>query len=83
MLYYESIDASKSIDINAMSASKECIICHYWHFLDKRFKLLKDPAVCNSYLVVLMMTIKVDSLAIFIVCSIDDYHCVIVRISKS
>ena len=66
-----------------MSASKECIICHYWHFLDKGFKLLKDPAVCDSCLVVLMMTIKLDSVAIFIVCSIDDYPCVIVKISKS
>ena len=52
-------------------------------FLDKGFKLLKDPAVCNSCLVVLMMTIKADSVAIFNVCSIDDYPCVIVKISKS
>ena len=24
------------IDINKANASKECVICHYWYFLDKK-----------------------------------------------
>ena len=30
MLQYEKIDASKRIDINKTSTSKECMLCHYW-----------------------------------------------------
>ena len=38
ILYYDRIEVSEGININNLSASKECIICHYWYFLDKRFK---------------------------------------------
>ena len=37
MLEYEGIDISEEIDLNKTSASKECDICHYWYFLDKKF----------------------------------------------
>ena len=30
-------DISKGIDLNKISASKECDICHYWYFLDTKF----------------------------------------------
>ena len=30
MLYYHRTDASKGIDVNKTSESKECDICHYW-----------------------------------------------------
>ena len=45
MLYYDRIDVSEGIDVNKTRASKECIICHHRHFLDKRFKF--QPHVCN------------------------------------
>ena len=35
MLYFGRIDVSEGIDVNQTSASKECIIWHYWYFLDK------------------------------------------------
>ena len=38
MLYYDRVDISEGIDIIKTSASKECDVCHYWYFLDKRFK---------------------------------------------
>ena len=38
MLYYERIDVFEGIDVNKISDSKECIICHYCYFLDKEFK---------------------------------------------
>ena len=34
MLVYEQIDVSDRVDINN---SKECMLCHYWYFLDKYF----------------------------------------------
>ena len=37
MLYYDRIGVSEGIDINKTCASKECVICHYWYFLDKGF----------------------------------------------
>ena len=43
MLEYDRIDISEGTDINKTNASKECNICHYWFFLDKKFK-------CESYL---------------------------------
>ena len=36
MLYRNRIDVSEDIDINKISASKECIICHYQYFIDNR-----------------------------------------------
>ena len=35
MPYFERTDVCKRIDINKTNASKECNVCHYWHFLDK------------------------------------------------
>ena len=35
MLYDDRIDVSEGIDVNKTSASKECIICHYWSLLDE------------------------------------------------
>ena len=38
ILYYARTEVSEGININNKSAAKECIICHYRYFLDKRFK---------------------------------------------
>ena len=32
MLYYARIDVSEEIGVNKTSVSKQCDICHYWHF---------------------------------------------------
>ena len=46
--YYISIELTflKEFDLNKGSASKEYDISHYWHFLNKGFKL--QPNVCNT-----------------------------------
>ena len=46
MLQYEEIDASKRIDINKTSTSKECMLCYYWVFKDVGFKF--EEHVCNG-----------------------------------
>ena len=46
MLEYDIIDTSEKIGINKTSASKECDICHYWYFLDKKF--IYKPYLCNG-----------------------------------
>ena len=45
MPYYDRTDVSEGVNVNKMSASKECDICHYWCFLDKGFKF--QPYICN------------------------------------
>ena len=37
MLEYDRIDISEGIDINKRNKSKECMLCHYWHFLYNNF----------------------------------------------
>ena len=37
MLEYKRIDISDGIDISKTNKSKECMLCHYWYFLDKTF----------------------------------------------
>ena len=46
MLEYDRIDISERMDINKINASKECDICHYWYFLDKKFNY--EPYLCNG-----------------------------------
>ena len=48
MLEYDRIDISEGTDTDKTtdSATKECSICHYWYFLDK--KLNYDPYLCNG-----------------------------------
>ena len=45
-MQYERIDFSKGIDLNKTSESKECMICHYWYFLDIAYKY--GQYVCNE-----------------------------------
>ena len=37
MLEYDKIDISKGIDVNKTNESKECMLFHYWYFLNKNF----------------------------------------------
>ena len=46
ILEYDKIDISEGIDINKTSPSKECDICHFWHFLDKNFSY--ELYFCNG-----------------------------------
>lgn len=45
MLYYDRTDASKEIDDNKPSGSKECIICSNCYFSNKRSRF--QVTVCN------------------------------------
>ena len=37
MIYFDRIDVFEGIYVNKTGASKECDICHYWHFLNYSF----------------------------------------------
>ena len=46
MLEYDRIDISEGIDLNKTNKSKECMLCHYWYFLDKNFSY--GPYLCDG-----------------------------------
>ena len=46
MLEYDRIDISEGIDVNKTNKSKECMLYHYWYFLDKN--LSYGPYLCNG-----------------------------------
>ena len=46
MLEYERIDISEGIDGDMSNKSKECMLCHYWYFLDKNFSY--GPYLCDG-----------------------------------
>ena len=75
MLYYDRIDAFEGIDINKISASKECDICQYWYFLDKGFKF--QSYICNACLDVLMMATNLSYIPISNINGVD--HAVLSR----
>ena len=62
MLQYEKIDVSEGIDVNKISASKKCELCHYWFFKDVGFKFVKH--VCNGCHDLLMMAHSLKHIAI-------------------
>ena len=37
MLEYDRIHISEGTDIDKTNKLKECMLCHYWYFLDKTF----------------------------------------------
>ena len=47
MLEYDRIDISEGIYINNTNKSKECMLCHYWYFLDKNFSY--GPYLCDGF----------------------------------
>ena len=38
MLEYDRINISEGIDVDKTDKSKECMFCHYWYILNKKFK---------------------------------------------
>ena len=80
MLQYEKNDASKGIDVNKTSASKECKLCHYWFFKDVGFKFEKH--VCNWCHDLLTMAYSLKNIAILSAKGAT-FRCVLMGISKN
>ena len=80
MLYYDKIDVSEGMGVNKTSASKECVICHYWYFLNYSFKF--QPNVCSRCYDLLIMPMNLSDIAILNIKG-PDYCCIINLISKN
>ena len=79
MLQYEKIDVSDGINNNKTSASKECMLCHYWYFKDIVFKF--EPHVCNKCHDELMTAYELKNIAILNVKCVD-FRCILWGISR-
>ena len=62
MLYYDKIDVTEGTDVNKTHKSKECDVCHCWHFLHKGFMFW--PNICNRYHDLLLMSVNLSDIAI-------------------
>ena len=80
MLQEEKVSISEGIDTNnKTSASKKCILCHYWYFKEIGFKF--ERHVCNKCHDVLMTTNELKNIAILDVKGVD-FRCVLWGISR-
>ena len=62
MLEYDRIDISEGIDVDATNKSKECMLCHYWYFLDKNFSY--GPYLCNGCYSIIQKSVSFKNIAI-------------------
>ena len=46
MIEYERIYISERIDVDKTNKSKECMLCHYWYLLQKKFSY--GPYLCED-----------------------------------
>ena len=46
MIEYERIDILEETDVDKTNKSKECMLCHYWYFLNKNFSY--GPYICDG-----------------------------------
>ena len=79
MLYYDRIDNSKGINVNKISASKECEVCNYFYFLNYSFQVQLN--VCNRCHDLLMMSVNLIDTT-FLNIKGSDYRCIISLINK-
>ena len=62
MLEHDRIDVSEGNDVNKTNKSKECILCHYWYFLDKNFSY--EPYLCHGCYNIIQKSIDFRNIAI-------------------
>ena len=62
MLKHEKINISDGIDVNKSDKSKECMLCHYYYFLDKSFRY--GPFLCDRCYNMMQKCNKLKNIAI-------------------
>ena len=62
MIEYNRIDLDEGVDINKTSSSRECWLCHFWYFLNKKCSCQKY--YCDGCHDMSMKTISINNLSI-------------------
>ena len=63
MLEYDKIGTSEGIDINKTNELKECMLCHYWYFLNKNFSY--GPYLCDGCYNIVQKSISFKNILLF------------------
>ena len=80
MLQDEKIDVLEGIDVNKISASKECELCNYWFFKDVGFKF--EEHVCSKCHDLLTIAYSLKNIAI-LSAKVATFRCLLMGISKN
>ena len=80
MLQCEKIDVSEGTNVNKISASKECELCHYWFLKDVGFKF--EERICNRCHDLLTMAYSLKNIAILSAKGAT-FRCLLMGISKN
>ena len=62
MLECDRTDISEGIDVDMSDKSKECMLCHYWYFLNKNFSY--GPYLCDGCYNIMQKCNKFKNIAI-------------------
>ena len=62
MLEYDRIDIGEGIDVDTTNKSKECMLFHYWYFLDKNFSY--GPYFCDGCYNIMQKSVNLKNIAI-------------------
>ena len=62
MLECDRTDISEGIDVDMSDKSKECMLCHYWYFLNKNFSY--GPYLCDGCYKIMQKCNKFKNIAI-------------------
>ena len=79
-MQYNKTNVSEVIDVNKTSASKECVLYHYWFFKDIGFKF--EEHVCNKCHDLLTMAYSLKNIAILSAKGAT-FRCILMGISKN
>ena len=71
-MQYERIDASEGINLNKTSASKECMLCHFWNYKNVGYKF--ERHVRNKCHDVLLTAYELKNIAILNVRGVDNRY---------
>ena len=80
MLCCDRINTWEGIDVNKSGRSKECLLFHYWYFLDTGYRY--EPEGCNGRLNISMMFYVLKDIAVLTKNNVD-YWCIIWNMSRS
>ena len=78
-MYSDRTDISEEIDVNKSNKSKECMICHYWYFLDSGYYMSQN---CNDCHNISIMTFRLENIAILNIKGVD-CRCVVWNMSRN
>ena len=62
MFKYDKIDITEGIDLDKTNKSRECMLCHYWYYLNKNFSY--GPFTCDGCYNIVQRSTDVKNIAI-------------------